>query len=97
MGSLGNEDTPCAFNTVERLESCKYDTSTLQPLRPGTNISSFFVGADDPTEIPLDNIFETDRRGVSRGLLNDKAIYFKATSLSNNSGVIQMTLTAKEQ
>lgn len=96
-GSLGNEDTPCAFNTVERLESCKYDTSTLQPLRPGTNISSFFVGADDPTEIPLDNIFETDRRGISRGLLNDKAIYFKATSLSNNSGVIQMTLTAKEQ
>ncbi len=89
--------TPCAFNEEGRLDSSRYDISTLQPLRPGTNISTFFVGANDPTEFDLDNIFSTDRRGVSRGLLNDKAIYFKATSLTGEPGEVQMTLTAKEQ
>jgi hypothetical protein len=96
-GSDGHTQPPGAFNSLERLEALRYDMSSLQPLRPGVNISSFYVGANDPTEIDLSNVFAQDRRGVSRGLLNDKAIYFKAQSLDGVDGQIEMTLTTKEQ
>lgn len=97
FGGSSSTLTPSAFNANDRLAALRYDSSTLNPLRPGDNITSFFVGQNVPEQIDLENIFDVDRRGVSRGLLNDKAIYFKATSLSGSPGEVEMTLITKEQ
>ena len=45
----------------------------------------------------LDNVFNVDRRGISRGLLNENAIYFTATSLDGLQGTVEATITVKEQ
>ncbi len=88
---------PGSFNSSDRLSSLKYDQSVLQPLRPGTVINSFYVEADKPTRINLENIYRQDRRGLTRGLTNQKATYFVATSLDTSQGSIEMTVTTKEQ
>jgi len=92
--------TPAAFNSEDRLSSIRFDNSTLQPLRRPSDksniIYSFFVDADKPAKFDLSNIFGDDRKGVTPGLLNNKAIYFTATGLTGG-GNIEMTLTVKEQ
>ena len=88
--------TPSAFSSDDRLSSVRFDTQTLQPLRNGKVIYSFFVEGGKPERIDLDNIFAQDRKGITRGLLNNKAIFFTATGLEGG-GDIEMTLTVKEQ
>ena len=96
-GGSNSTETPGAFNSNERLASIRYDTSALNPLRPGTVINSFYVQADQPVQMELDNVFNVDRRGISRGLLNENAIYFTATSLDGQQGTVEATITVKEQ
>lgn len=96
-GGSNSSETPCAFNSNEQLASCRYDTSALNPLRPGSLLYSFYVDANKPVLMDLKSIFDVDRKGVSRGLLNNKAIYFTATSLDGNQGNVEATLTIKEQ
>lgn len=92
--------TPSAFNSEDRLSSVRFDNTTLQPLRRPSDksnvIYSFFVGANKPQRIDLESIFDQDRKGVTPGLLNNKAIFFSATGLGAG-GNIEMTLTVKEQ
>ena len=88
--------TPSAFSSEDRLSSVRFDTQTLQPLRNGKVIYSFFVDGDKPARVDLSKIFAQDRKSITRGLLNNKAIFFTATGL-NGGGNIEMTLTVKEQ
>jgi len=96
-GGSNKTETPCAFNSDEQLASCRYDSTALNPLRSGSNLYSFYVDANKPTLMDLTSIFNVDRKGVSRGLLNNKAIYFTATSLDGSQGNVEATLTVREQ
>ncbi len=95
--STTETDTPNTFNYDDDLSGLRYDIASLQPLRPSTVLYSFYVEKDKPIEVDLSNIFNVDRKGISRGLLNTEAIYFTATSLSGQSGEVELALTVKEQ
>ena len=102
-GGSGSDKTPGAFNPDVRLASNRYDTQTLNPLRNGLPIYSFYAGANDATQINLENIFSPDRKSITRGLLNDRAVYVTATSIEKGEdgntlpGEIEMSITIKEQ
>jgi len=102
-GGSGSDKTPGAFNPDVRLASNRYDTQTLNPLRNGTPIYSFFAGANDATQINLENIFSPDRKSITTGLLNSSAVYVTATSIDIGEdgntlpGEIEMSITIKEQ
>jgi hypothetical protein len=91
--------TPCSFNEDDRSSGIRIDKSCLQPLRSGNTIYSFYVEANDPAKIDLDNIFAQDRKALSPGLLNNTALYFTATELDSSTaaGTIELALTIKEQ
>jgi len=90
--------SPAAFNTDDRQSSIRFDTQTLNPLRTGTIIYSFFIAANKPEQFDLSNIFGRDRKGIARGLLNNSAVFLTASAVDGSSvGNIEMTLTAKEQ
>lgn len=90
---------PSAFNGSLDLQACRYDETLLNPLRPGRVLYSYYVAANDTTQIELENIFARDRKDISRGALNNKAIYLTATRLNSSDGTgnIQLSLTSKEQ
>ncbi len=99
--SSANNKTPSAFNVICVLKNsaCRYDFSTLNPLRPGNVIYSIFVDANDTTTVELDNVFARDRKGIQRGALNNKGVFITATSIDSalGNGNIQLSLTSKEQ
>ena len=99
--SSNNNKTPSSFNDLgnDLNSACRYDTSTLNPLRPGNVVYSTFVDSAGTTKIELDNIFARDRKGIQRGALNNKAVFITATSIDSSSGNgnIQLSLTSKEQ
>jgi len=66
-------------------------------LRPGNTLYSFYADANKPVQIDLEDIFNVDRKGISRGLYNNKAIYFTASSLDGSQGNVEATITVKEQ
>jgi hypothetical protein len=86
-GGSSNILSPSAFDSENRLDSVRFDTSTLNPLRPSTVLYSFFVAPNKPERIDLSNIFGRDRKGLARGLLNNKAIFFTASNLNSTAGV----------
>ena len=96
-GTSNSVEPPAAFNSDERLASCRYDTSAVNPLRPGNTLYSFYADANKPVQIDLEDIFNVDRKGISRGLYNNKAIYFTASSLDGSQGNVEATITVKEQ
>ena len=102
-GGSSNVLSPSAFNSEKRLSSIRFDSSTLNPLRPGRILYSFFIGANTPERIDLSDIFGRDRKGLARGLLNNNAVFFTASNLDSTDGSggslgnVEMTLTAKEQ
>ena len=102
-GGYSNILSPSAFNSEKRLSSIRFDSSTLNPLRPGRVLYSFFLGANTPQKIDLSNIFGRDRKGLARGLLNNNAVFFTASNLDSTNGIggslgnLEMTITAKEQ
>jgi hypothetical protein len=89
--------SPSAFISEDKQSSIRFDTQTLNPLRPGVNIYSFFIAANIPAQFDLSNIFGRDRKGLARGLLNNQAVFLTASSVDGSTGNIEMTLTAKEQ
>jgi hypothetical protein len=109
-GGSSNVSIPAAFEGNTRLSGIRFDSSLTQPLRPGTNIYSFYVGANQPTTIDLSNIFNFDRKTISKGLLNNIAYYITATGELQDQlddegnvetvrvgGDIEVSLTVKEQ
>ena len=98
-GGSSNALPPSAFNSDQRLASVRFDTSTLNPLRPSTVIHSVYVPANKPQIFDLTDIFARDRKGLARGLLNNSALFFTASNLDSDGslGNIEMTLTVKEQ
>lgn len=91
--------TPGTFMSEDRLSALRFDKTCQNPLRSGNTVTSFFVEGGDPAKIDLDNIFAQDRKGLSRGLLNNSAVYFTATELDSESaaGTVELALTIKEQ
>ena len=90
--------SPSAFNPIDKQSSLRFDTQTLNPLRPGINLYSFYIPSNVPAQFDLSNIFGRDRKGIARGLLNNKATFFNASAVDGTSvGDIEMTLTMKEQ
>ncbi len=100
-GVSGQSDQllPSSFNEEDRLSAVKFDVACQQPLRPGVMINSFFVGANQTVKVDLDNIFRQDRKGLTRGLLNNKAIYLSASAVGpgNAGGDVELAVTVKEQ
>lgn len=86
-----------SFNAGERLSASRYDKSTLNELRPGNCLYSTYVGENETVSLQLDNIFGRDRKGITRGSLNNKALFITATSLDGLSGTLQLSVTNKEQ
>ena len=100
VGSGSSSDilSPAAFQSVDRLSSVRFDDQCLNPLRPGTKIYSLFLQGGVPEKFDLSNIFNRDRKGLARGLLNNKAIYLTASAVDGTSvGNVEATLTVKEQ
>jgi hypothetical protein len=96
--SSSNALTPAAFQSDNRLSSVRFDDQCLNPLRPGTVIYSLYVKGGSPEKFDLSNIFNRDRKGIARGLLNNRAVYLTASAVDGLSvGNIEMTLTVKEQ
>ena len=99
--SSSSNKTPSSFNDLKSdlNSACRYDVSTLNPLRPGNVVYSIFVDADDTTKVELDNVFARDRKGIQRGALNNKGVFITATSIDSSfgNGNIQLSLTSKEQ
>ena len=89
--------SPASFNEESNLSPTLFDLTTLNPLRPGNRIYSFYAAAGKPTQLDLQSIFGVDRKKISRGLYNNLATYFTATKLTAGNGNIEMTLTVKEQ
>lgn len=90
--------TPSNFGSETRLQGSLFDTQTTQPMRPGEVIHSFYVGAGQTEIIDLTNVFNFDRRSISKGLYNNRAIFFTANQLQvGGGGNVEMTLTVKEQ
>lgn len=91
--------SPTAFNAENDLSATRYDKSVLNPLRPGRVIYSYYVAENDTVKIDLGNIFARDRRDISRGALNNKAMFITASKLDETDadGNIQLSLTSKEQ
>ena len=97
-GSSSNVLSPSAFQSVDRLSSIRFDDQCLNPLRPGIKVYSLFVEGGVPEKFDLSNIFNRDRKGLARGLLNNKAIYLTASAVDGTSvGNVEVTLTVKEQ
>jgi hypothetical protein len=97
-GSSSNVLSPAAFQGVDRLSSVRFDDQCLNPLRPGVKVYSLFVKGGTPEKFDLSNIFDRDRKGLARGLLNNKAVYLTASAVDGTSvGNIETTLTVKEQ
>jgi len=97
-GSSSNVLSPAAFQGEDRLSSVRFDDQCLNPLRPGVKVYSLFVKGGTPEKFDLSNIFDRDRKGLARGLLNNKAVYLTASAVDGTSvGNIETTLTVKEQ
>lgn len=105
-----NVNNPAAFVSDKRLSGIRFDSSLTQPLRPGTNVYSFYVGANQPTTIDLSKVFNFDRRTLTTGLVNNTAYYITATGELQDQeqpdgtfetvrvgGRIEASLTVKEQ
>ena len=86
-----------SFNAGERLSASRYDKSTVNQLRPGNCVYSTYIGENETVSLQLDNIFARDRKGISRGSLNNRAMFITATSLDGLSGTVQLSVTNKEQ
>jgi len=95
-GNLGGIP-PASFNSSNRSSGLRFDTQLQGTLREGTIIHSVYVDANKPMQFDLSNIFGIDRKTLARGMINNTATYFTATSLDGFAGNIEMTLTAKEQ
>lgn len=89
---------PSTFRTTDRLSGIGYDTQSLNPVRNGKVIYSFFVEGGKAEKFNLSNIFDVDRNYISPGLYNNNALYFRATAIDGQSGgEIQLTITTREQ
>jgi hypothetical protein len=100
VGSGTSSDilSPAAFQSIDRLSSVRFDDQCLNPLRPGIKIYSLFLQGGVPEKFDLSNIFNRDRKGLARGLLNNKAIYLTGSAVDGTSvGNVEVTLTVKEQ
>jgi len=97
--NLLSSGTPSAFNNADDdgLSAARFDVFNTNKLRPGISLYSTYVGENETVSLDLSNIFGRDRKGVTRGSLNNKALYITATTLEGGSGTIQMSVTNKEQ
>ena len=97
-GGSNKLNPPSAFNSNTPLESSRYDISNLNPLRPGLDIYSCYVGEDETVQVDLENVFGRDRKGITRGSLNNRAMFITATALVDGAiGNVQVSITSKEQ
>ena len=97
-GSSSNVLSPSAFQSEDRLSSIRFDSQCLNPLRPGIKVYSLFVKGGVPEKFDLSNIFNRDRKGLARGLLNNSAVYLTASAVDGTSvGNVELTITVKEQ
>jgi hypothetical protein len=97
VSQQSDQFVPASFNSTDRLSAVRFDVSNQQPLRPGVAINSFYIGANQTVRLDLSNIFNPDRKALSRGLLNNSALYFTATAIDNTGGDVEMAITVKEQ
>lgn len=97
-GQSNNLFSPSNFEENSRTSSIKFDTQTLQPLRPGVDIYSFYVSPEDDLTIDLQNIFGPDRYKITQGSKNNLATFIVANEINTgNSGNIDIGLVIKEQ
>lgn len=100
--NVSSSNAPSNFQSEDRLSSANYDTATTNPVNAGETLFSFYVGENESVKFDLDNIFGADRKFLTPGLYNNKAIYFTVEPLegldgNNQNANVQMTVTTKEQ
>lgn len=90
--------SPSNFLSAERLSGIRYDVETTQPLRPGKKIFSFFTEPNVTKQIGIENIFSPDRKKLTSGTFNNKALFFAAEQISSNTGAgsIETSITLRE-
>jgi len=91
--------SPANFNSKDRLSAVTFDSSTDQPLRPGVDVTELLLVAGETRRFDLSNIFNYDRKKLSKGLFNNKAYYVVVQPIGegNTGGKISLALTVKEQ
>lgn len=96
-GGASQNESPSNFQSRTRLQGSLFDIQTTQPMRPGNVIYSFYVDANEQQTIDLSKIFNFDRKQLSAGIYNNRAVYFTASQLEPGDGNIEISLTVKEQ
>lgn len=92
-------NNPASFNGAQDLSACRYDEVLMNPLRPGNTLYSYYVGAGETVNINLDNIYARDRKDISRGAINNRAVFLTASKINSSDpdGTLLLTITSKEQ
>jgi hypothetical protein len=92
-------NNPASFNGAQDLSACRYDEVLMNPLRPGNTLYSYYVGAGETVNINLDNIYARDRKDISRGAINNRAVFLTASKINSSdpNGTLLLTITSKEQ
>jgi hypothetical protein len=96
-GGSNSLNSSSAFNDNADMASSRYDITNSNPLRPGVELYSCYVGENETVTVDLENIFSRDRKGITRGSLNNRAVYLTASSLDGSIGSMQLSVTSKEQ
>lgn len=98
-GNSTIDRSPANFIEKERLSAVLFDGSNDQPLRPGKDICQLLLVAGETRRFDLSNIFNYDRKKVSKGLYNNRAYYVTVKPIGdgNTGGDISLALTVKEQ
>lgn len=94
-----SSNNPASFNGAQDLSACRYDEVLMNPLRPGNTLYSYYVGAGETVSIDLDNIYARDRKDISRGAINNRAVFLTASKINSSDpdGTLLLTITSKEQ
>jgi len=96
-GKAQSDLPPVNFVSTQRLDSAAVDLQLEQQLRPSKTLDTFFVGAGETTTIDLNKIYGADRENIVSDLFGTEATFFVGNTLSESTGLIQISLNTAEQ
>lgn len=91
-------EPPTNFKSISRLSSAGVDTQNEQKLRPGVTRDTFFVGANETTQVDMSKVFGQDRNVITPDNNNLEATFWVAKKIdSGASGTMEASINYKEQ
>ena len=80
------------------MSSAGVDTQNEQKLRPGITRDTFFVGANETTQVDMSKVFGQDRNVITPDNNNLEATFWVAKKIdSGASGTMEASINYKEQ